>query len=54
MIKMPLVAIWMLTYNQEKYIAQAIESILSQKVDFEIKLFIGEDCSTDRHKKYLQ
>lgn len=43
----PYVAVWMLTYNHEKYIAQAIEGVLNQKADFKIKLFIGEDCSKD-------
>jgi glycosyltransferase involved in cell wall biosynthesis len=37
----------MITYNHEKYIGQAIESILAQKVDFEYEIVIGEDCSTD-------
>jgi glycosyltransferase involved in cell wall biosynthesis len=43
----PLVSVSMLTYNHEKYIAQAIESVLKQKTDFPIELIIGEDCSTD-------
>lgn len=37
----------MVTYNQEKYIAQAIESVLMQKTNFSFRLLIGEDCSTD-------
>lgn len=37
----------MITYNHEKYIAQAIESVLMQKTDFDYELIIGEDCSTD-------
>lgn len=37
----------MVTYNHEKYIGQAIESILAQKVDFDCEIVIGEDCSTD-------
>ena len=41
------VSIFMLTYNQEKFIGQAIESILEQKTDFKYQLVIGEDCSTD-------
>lgn len=41
-------AIWMVTYNHEQFISQAIESILSQKTDFPFKLFIGEDKSTDK------
>jgi glycosyltransferase involved in cell wall biosynthesis len=36
-----------LTYNQEKYIEQTIESIINQKVDFEFEIIIGEDHSTD-------
>ena len=41
------VSIFMLTYNQEQYIAQAIDSILMQKTNFNFQLVIGEDCSTD-------
>jgi glycosyltransferase involved in cell wall biosynthesis len=41
------VSIFILTYNQEEYIAQAIDSILMQKANFTYQLVIGEDCSTD-------
>lgn len=44
----PLVSVRMITYNQEKYIAEAIESVLMQKVNFRYELIIGEDASTDR------
>ena len=44
----PLVAVYMITYNHENYIAQAIDSVLTQKTTFPIKIFIGEDCSTDQ------
>ncbi len=37
----------MLTYNQERYIKQAIDSVLKQKTNFNFQLVIGEDCSTD-------
>ena len=40
--------VWMLTYNHERFINQAIESYLMQKTTFRTHLFIGEDCSTDR------
>ena len=42
------VAVYMITYNHEAYIEQAVVSILSQDTKFNYKLFIGEDCSTDR------
>lgn len=41
------VSIFILTYNQEQFIAQTIESILLQKTNFSFQLIIGEDCSTD-------
>ncbi|MCO4095145.1 MAG: glycosyltransferase [Acidovorax sp.] len=37
----------MIAYKHEAYIRQAIESILSQEVDFPIELVIGDDCSPD-------
>ena len=44
---MPLVSVSMTTYNHERYIAQAIESVLSQRVNFAVEVVVGEDCSTD-------
>lgn len=46
--KRPLVSVWMITYNHEKYITQAIESVLAQETNFDFELVIGEDCSSDR------
>jgi glycosyltransferase involved in cell wall biosynthesis len=43
----PEVSVCMIAYQHEAYIRQAIESILSQDVDFPIELVIGDDCSTD-------
>ncbi len=37
----------MITYNHGPYIAKAIESVLMQKTAFPLRLFIGEDQSTD-------
>ena len=44
---MPLVSVCMTTYNHERYIAQAIESVLRQQTDFAVEVVVGEDCSTD-------
>lgn len=41
------VSVLMPSYNHEPFIAQAIESFLSQQCDFETELLIGDDCSTD-------
>lgn len=50
---MILLSVCMTTYNQEKYIAQAIESALMQKTNFDFEIVIGEDCSTDRTKEIV-
>ena len=41
------VSVFMITYNHAPFIAQAIESIVTQQVNFEFELVIGEDKSTD-------
>ena len=41
------VTVLIVTYNREKYIAQALDSVLMQAVDFDYEILIGEDCSTD-------
>lgn len=43
----PLVSVYMITFNHEPYVAQAIESVLMQKTEYPFELVIGEDCSTD-------
>jgi len=51
---LPLVSIWMITYNHEKYIAQAIESVLMQDTNFDFEIVIGEDCSTDHTRQIVK
>lgn len=43
----PKVSVAMITYNHERFISQAIESVLMQQTDFPVELVIGEDCSKD-------
>ncbi len=42
-----MVSVVILTYNHERFIGEAIESVLMQKTDFPCELIIAEDCSTD-------
>jgi glycosyltransferase involved in cell wall biosynthesis len=53
-----MVSILMITYNHEMFIAQAIESAISQKTTFDFELVIGDDISKDSTfeicKKYQQ
>ena len=43
----PLVSVCMITYNHRNFIAQAIDSVLMQEVDFPVEIIIHDDCSTD-------
>lgn len=49
----PFVSVAMVTYNHEKWIARAIESMVSQRTNFSFELVIGEDCSTDRTREIV-
>ena len=50
----PVVTVLITTYNQERYIAQTIESVLAQKTDFPFEIYISEDCGTDGTRAILQ
>jgi len=43
----PTVSVCLITYNHEKYIAQAIESVLAQRTTFPFEVCVGEDGSSD-------
>lgn len=49
----PNVSVVMTSYNREKYICQAIDSILAQECDFQYEIVIGDDCSTDNSRELL-
>mgnify|MGYP002523028106 CR=1 FL=1 len=41
------------SYNQECYIAQALDSILGQKTLFPFEIIVSDDCSSDGTKRIL-
>ena len=49
-----LVSVAVITYNHEKYIRQALDSILMQQTVFDFEIVIGEDCSTDNTREIIQ
>ena len=46
-------SVLMITYNHENFIAQAIDSVLRQDVNFGYEIVIGEDCSSDRTRSIV-
>ncbi|MBL0329718.1 MAG: glycosyltransferase [Bacteroidetes bacterium] len=47
------VSICVTTYNHEKFIQRALDSILSQEVNFNYQIVISDDCSTDRTREII-
>ena len=52
-MEIPKLSVLIVTYNHEKYIAQAVESALAQRTDFPIEIVVGEDASTDKTRQIL-
>jgi glycosyltransferase involved in cell wall biosynthesis len=46
-IKIDLISVWIITYNQNKYIRRAIESVLAQTGDIDFEIVISDDGSRD-------
>lgn len=42
------------TYNQEKYIRQALDSFVEQETDFVYEVLISDDCSTDKTREIIE
>lgn len=49
----PVVSVLIITYNQERFIAQAVHSALNQQTTFPYEIVIGDDGSTDTTRKIL-
>ena len=49
-----MVSICCITYNQEKYIAEALDGFLMQNTNFNYEIIIGDDCSTDATRSIIE
>lgn len=49
----PLLTVLLVTYNHEKFIGQAIQSVIDQDTEYDIRIDIVEDCSTDRTRNVI-
>jgi glycosyltransferase involved in cell wall biosynthesis len=50
----PKVSVCVVTYNQEQYIRQCLESVYAQDTPFEFEVIIGDDASTDGTSAIVQ
>lgn len=48
------VSVCVVTYNQENYIAECLDSLVNQKTNFKFEIIVGEDCSTDNTRAIVQ
>ncbi|WP_350560613.1 glycosyltransferase [Psychrobacter sp. CAL346-MNA-CIBAN-0220] len=48
------VSVCVVTYNQEKYIAECLDSLVTQQTNFKFEIIVGEDCSTDNTRAIVQ
>lgn len=48
------VTVCVMTYNHENYIRECLDSILSQVTNFQFKIFVSDDCSSDNTFEVLK
>lgn len=48
-----LVSVIVITYQHKRYIRKALDSVLSQNVNFSIEIIVADDCSTDGTRDIL-
>lgn len=48
-----LISVIIPSYNRANTVGETIESIIAQKVDADVEIVIGDDCSTDNARDVL-
>ncbi len=48
-----MITVLLISYNHEKFIEKAIKSVLEQKTNFDFKIKIFDDASTDNCSKII-
>ena len=49
-----LLSVVVITYNHERFIRKALDSILMQHTNFSFEILVGEDCSPDGTRAVLK
>jgi len=50
---LPFLSVFVMSYNQEKFIALSLQGILMQKTNFDFDIVIGADCSSDHTRQII-
>ncbi|WP_371192554.1 glycosyltransferase family 2 protein [Glaciecola sp. SC05] len=50
----PKVSVCIVSYNQEHYIEQCLQSVVSQESEFEIEVIVSDDCSSDGTQQIIK
>lgn len=50
----PKVCVGIMTFNQSRYIRQALDSVLSQRTGFDFEVLVHDDCSTDGTREIVE
>lgn len=50
----PKVCVGIMTFNQARFIGQALDGVLSQKMDYEFEIVVHDDCSTDGTREIVE
>ncbi|SOE21848.1 Glycosyl transferase family 2 [Spirosomataceae bacterium TFI 002] len=53
-LQKPLVSICLITYNHARFLKISLDSIFSQKTDFDFEVIIGDDCSQDGTQEIIK
>lgn len=51
---LPEVTVLLITYNHERYIAQAMESVFEQRYPGRVRIIVCDDCSTDQTPREIE
>ena len=47
------VSVCVVVYNQEKYLSECLESLVTQQTNFNFEIIVSDDCSTDTSRKII-
>lgn len=52
--KKPKASVCVVTYNQERYIRQCLQSLVEQETAFDFEVIVADDCSTDDTRRIVR